>query len=244
MIGLGTLINALAILIGGIVGLTVTRQISPGMQGKLKTWLAIFTVAVGIKMLWAGFGGSIGQIFKQFGIMFLALILGNLLGKAVGIQKSLNGLGQYASERFQRAATSGDKGRASEGFITCSLLFCVGPMAILGAVQDGLTGDWKTLGIKAAMDGVATMTFAAVFGWGVLLSIIPVVAYQGTITIFAYWLAQRPYFHDPAMLDSVNATGGMLVLCLPLIIFEMRKVPLADYLPALVVAPLLTWWWH
>ena len=89
------------------------------------------------------------------------------------------------------------------------------------------------------MDGLATLSFAAVFGWGVMLSVIPVVAYQGTITLLAKMLSGQL---DPAMINSLNATGGLLVMCLPLVIYGVRKVPLANYLPALVVAPLLTKW--
>ncbi len=113
-------------------------------------------------------------------------------------------------------------------------------MAILGAIQDGVSGEYKTLAIKAALDGLAAMAFASTFGWGVLLSVIPVVAYQGTITLCAKLIS--PHL-TPAMIDSLNATGGLLILCLPLVILDVRRVPLADYLPSLAVAPLLTRWW-
>src|SRR5262249_31214939 len=125
--------------------------------------------------------------------------------------------------------------------ITCSLLFCVGPMAILGALQDGLDGKYQTLAVKALMDGLATMAFVTTFGWGAMLSVVPVVAYQGTITLGARLLA--PFLERQALLDSVNATGGMLVFCIALVILEIKKVELADYLPSLLVAPLLAWAW-
>ena len=115
-------------------------------------------------------------------------------------------------------------------------------MAILGSLQDGLDGNWRTLGVKALMDGLATMALVSTLGWGVILAAVPVVAYQGTITLCARLLA--PVLEKQALMDSVNATGGMLVFCLALIILDIRKVAVADYLPSLVIAPLLTLWWR
>jgi len=238
MIGLGTAINAGAILVGGIIGLLVKEQLSKDVQNNIKAVLVIFTFVAAAHMIWSGLNGSFGQMSKQVGIMFLSLILGNIIGIILGIQKRLGKLGEYASERFAKAQ-SGEKQPVTEGFITCTLLFCVGPMAILGSIQDGMTGEFKTLALKGALDGLATLSFAAVFGWGVMLSVIPVVAYQGTITLLAKLLSGQL---DPAMINSLNATGGLLVMCLPLVIYGVRKVPLANYLPALLVAPLLTKW--
>jgi len=238
---LGTIINGAAILIGGAVGLTASRQIPPAIQAKLKVVLGALVVYVGLSTTWKAVNGSFGQVVKQIVVILLALVLGNLAGKLLRLQRGLNRLGEYARDRFTQAG-AGAAHRWSEGLVTCTLLFCVGPMAILGSVQDGLTGDFKTLAIKGAMDGLATMTFVTTFGWGVMLAVVPVVAYQGTITLLAQSLA--PYLQDKALLDAVNATGGLLVLCISLIIFEAKKVPLADYLPSLCFAPLLTWLWR
>jgi uncharacterized membrane protein YqgA involved in biofilm formation len=237
----GTLINAAAIVIGGTVGLTVAKDLSAANQARLKIGMGVFTVWVGLSTVWASFNGSFGQVLRQFVIVMLALVLGNLTGKVLRLQNALNHLGRYAKERFARASTN-DRNRVGEGFVTCTLLFCVGPMALLGALQDGLTGNFKTLAIKALMDGLATLAFAKTFGWGVMLSAIPVLAYQGTITLGAKALG--PYLRDQALLDSINATGGLLICSIALIILEMKKVRLADYLPSLAFAPLLTWFWH
>ena len=237
MIGIGTILNAAGILLGGVAGLTVARQIPPARQAQVKILLAAFTVWVGLSMTWKGLNGSFAQVFKQFAFVILAMMAGKLIGQVLGIQKNLNRLGQYAKERFTQASPQGAR-RMSDGFITCTLLFCVGPMAILGAVEDGLTGNFKILAIKAAMDGLATMVFVTTFGWGAMLAVIPVVAYQGTITLLAMQL--QPYLQQQELLDSVNATGGLLVFSLALVILELKKVELADYLPSLVVAPMLT----
>ena len=238
---MGTILNAVGILVGGVIGLTVANRIKPSTLMVMKAMLGALTVFVGLKLTLTSLSGSFGSVMKQLGIVVLALTLGRMTGRLLHLQKFLNGLGRYAKERYTRTDINSPQ-RLSEGFITCTLLFCVGPMAIIGAAQDGLEGHWQTLGIKALMDGLATMAFVTTFGWGVMLSVIPVVAYQGTITLGARFLA--PYLQDLPLMDSVNATGGLLVFCIALIILELKKIELADYLPSLAFAPLLTWWWR
>lgn len=237
----GTLINTAAILVGGFLGLKAFRQISAPTQQRIKLALAAFTIYAGMSMMWQGTSGSFGSVLKQLGIAMLALVIGNAIGMALRLQNGLNRLGQYAKERLAQASPANDH-RFSEGFVTCTLLFCVGPMAILGALEDGTRGDFKILAIKSAIDGLAAMGFAATFGSGVLLAALPVLAYQGTLTLLAHALANR--LNDPVLLDSIRVTGGLVVLCIVVVILEVRKVPLANYLPSLGVAPLLTHWWR
>ena len=237
----GTLINTVAILVGGFVGLKASQQVSVKAQTNIKLGLAAFTIWVGLSMVWQGIGGSFGSVVKQLGIAMLALVLGNGLGMALHLQDGLNKLGQYAKQRIARASPTDDN-RFSEGFITCTLLFCVGPMAILGALEDGTSGNFKILALKSAMDGLAAMGFAATFGPGVLLAALPVFAYQGTLTLLANALAN--HLHDPVLLNSIRVAGGMVVMCIAVVILGLRQVPLANYLPSLVVAPLLTHWWR
>ena len=114
-------------------------------------------------------------------------------------------------------------------------------MAMLGSIQDGLTGNFRVLAIKSVMDGLAAMAFARTFGVGALFSAIPVLAYQGSLTLAAKGL--EVYLQNGPILDSVNATGGLLITCMSLVILDVAKVPLADYMPSLAVAPLLTALW-
>lgn len=237
---IGTILNSAGILVGGTAGLMRARDLSPAAQSRLKVTLGAFTVWIGLSTSWSGFSGSFWQRGKELVIVLLALMLGRIIGRALRLQHTLNRLGRYARQHFDRAQAGADR-RVSEGFITCTILFCVGPMAVLGALQDGLLDDFRTLAVKALLDGLATMAFARTFGWGVLLAAFPVFAYQGTVTLLAHALA--PYLHDHALLDSVRATGGLLIFCIALIILELKKVELADYLPALVIAPLLTSFW-
>jgi len=236
----GTLLNAAGILIGGIIGLTVTKQLSPAAQFAIKGLMGVATVFVGLRMTLMSLGPSFWWAGKQLLIVVLALMAGRIIGRLLRLQQGSNKLGQYAKERISQSQSQEGR-RLAEGFVTCTVLFCVGPMAILGALQDGLEGKWHALGIKALMDGFATMAFVTTFGWGVMLSVIPVVAYQGTITLCAQWLA--PFLRDHALIDAVTATGGLLIFCVALIVLEIKKIALADYLPSLLVAPLLAWLW-
>ncbi len=237
MTGLGTIINAAAILAGGAIGMATRDGFASRHQHSIKMLLAGLTVYAGGGMIWNGVTGPVTHALGQIGIAFLALMLGNIVGKVCGIQRRLSRLGQWAQERF----SSGNRQRNwGEGFVTTTLLFCVGPMALLGAIEDGLHGNYRILAIKGAMDGLATMGFVAVFGRGVLLSVVPVVAYQGTVTLLANMLGTE--IREP-LAQSIGVTGGLIVLMIPVVILEVRKAPLADYLPALVAAPLLTAWW-
>jgi uncharacterized protein len=238
---IGTLLNAAAIVVGGVAGLTTTRQLSPVNQTALKILMGVFTTYVGLSMVWQGLNGTFAQVLKQLGIVLLALILGNVTGKLLRLQKSLNRLGQHARQRLSNARPDGPH-RINDGFVTCSILFCVSPMAFLGGLHDGLGGNYKILATKAVMDGLATMAFVTTFGWGAIMSALPVVACQGTITLLAKTL--QPFLETHVLLDSINATGGFLVFSIALIILELKKVELADYLPSLAYAPLLTWLWR
>ena len=182
--------------------------------------------------------------FYLFIVVMLSLSAGKWVGGKIGIQRRLNLMGAWARKKFTSAAMKEDeKHPPSEGFVTCTLLFCVGPMALLGSIQDGLTGDIQILAIKSVMDGISTMTFATTFGWSVLFAAVPVLIYQGTLTLLAtvvkQWLDALP--EAALLLDSMTATGGFIVLCIPFLLLEIRRIQLADYLPALVIAPAAAW---
>lgn len=238
---LGTFLNAGAIIGGGIAGLVLTRQISPVTEARLKIFIGTVVSYVGVTTTWGAINGRFGQVMKQIFIAMLSLVIGNLIGRTLGLQAKLNRAGALARTKLA-AADNVDGTRLAEGFVTCTLLFCIGPMAILGALQDGLNGNIRILAVKSIMDGLTTLAFVKTFGWGVMLSALPLFAYQGAITMAARNI--EPFLHNQALLDSVNATGGLLILCIALVIFQIQKVPLANYLPSLVVAPVLTWFWR
>jgi hypothetical protein len=232
----GTAINVGAILLGGILGLSLRKDLSHRHQLFLKTLLGVLALYTGFRMVWTSIHGSLPGVFLQIAAALFALVLGNWIGRSLGLQKQVNALGRYAKERLAKAK-SGPPHDFGEGFVTCSLLFCVGPLAIVGAIQDGLQNDSGPLLVKAAMDGLATFAFVRIFGIGAIFSAFPVLAYQGTLSLLARFL--KPVMTHPAMIDGISSAGGLMVASTALIILEVRKVPLADYLPALILAPFL-----
>jgi uncharacterized protein len=240
---IGTTLNVLGIVIGAMLGLFWIKQMTVRHQAMLKSALGFFTVIVGLHLVWTSLGPGIGRVFGQMIVLVMALTLGRLAGKALRIQKLLNRVGDFAKRRMAAAQEPGKAPpRASEGFVTCTVLFCFAPLAVIGPVMEGLGGHWQPLAIKAVMDGLGAMAFVNMFGKGVIFSALPVLAWQGTIGILAFWAGEFLRAHDLA--HSVVGVGGLLVFCVSLIILELKKIELGDYLPSLIFAPLLAWlWW-
>jgi uncharacterized membrane protein YqgA involved in biofilm formation len=236
---IGTALNVAGILIGGLVGLTRRKPLSPVNESFLKVTLGVFTVFYGLRLTWISVNGTFLQISKQLLIAVLALVLGKMAGQLLHLQKMSNSLGRQARERMS-ASKPADPRQLSEGFKTCAALFCAAPLAVLGSVQDGLSGYYSPLAVKAVIDGLATMSFISMFGWGVMFAALPVLVFQGTITLVC---AQyfRPLLETHYLVDSVNAAGGLLVFSVALVILQLKRIELADYLPSLVFAPLLAW---
>ena len=232
----GTIINAVGIIVGGLLALTLKRQPTATTQLALKTFLGIATVFVGLRLTWLSLGGGFWVIGKQLLIIVLALTLGRLTGQLLGLQKAANKLGQYARQKVSASSAAS----WSEGFTTGAILYCATPLAISGSLLDGLSDQWQPLALKAIIDGLATMAFTTIFGWSIVLSVVPVIAWQGTLALLAR--LATPLL-SPAMLDGLNATGGLLVFCVALVILELKKIELADYLPSLLFAPVIVWLW-
>jgi uncharacterized membrane protein YqgA involved in biofilm formation len=239
---IGTNLNVAGIVAGGIAGWARKTPLSVGNQNFFKVVLGGLTVFCGLRLTWISLNGPARQIFKQLAILVAALWLGKLAGWLLHLQKTSNRLGQFARNRMA-AAKPDNPNRFSEGFIVCAALFCAAPLGILGAVHDGLSGYFYPLAVKAVMDGLATMSFVSIFGRGVALSAVPVLVFQGTITLICARFA-GPFLQAHMLIDSVNATGGLLIFCVGMILFDVRKIEVTDYLPSLVFAPLLTWWWR
>jgi hypothetical protein len=241
---IGTLLNAAGIVIGGCVGLARRKPLPPATESYFKVVLGAFTVFYGLRLTWASLSGSFVERLKQLGIVVLAMMLGKVIGRALRLQAMSNRVGQWAREGIN-AARRDDPDRLDKGFRTCAALFCVAPLGILGSVQEGLSLSvyCYPLAIKAVIDGLASAAFVSLFGPGVLLSAIPVLAVQGSITLLvARGLEPILALHD--LVDPINAVGGLLVFCVALVMLNLKRIELADYLPGLIVAPLLSFWWH
>jgi len=236
----GTLINAIAILIGAIAGSWRKTPIQPENQLFFKVVLGAATVVVGLRLVWISFTGTLKQNLWQLGIVIIAMMLGKLTGKLLRLQKQSNRLGHYARDRILAVQKSGHKG-VSDGVNVCAALFCAAPLGILGATSEALGGSPAPLVVKAVMESLAAFGFVAMFGWGVALSALPVLAFQGTIWLLVsqFWF---PVLNQHGLVGSVNATIGLLIFSVALLIFEVRRVEVADYLPSLVWAPLLMFW--
>jgi len=238
---LGTILNVAGILLGGAVGLLRRKPLATAQEAYLRIVLAAFTIFYGLRLSWLSISGSFGQIVKQLLIVVLALMLGRLTGRLLHLQKFSNRLGRRARE-ILAAAQPGQPQAPSQGFKVCAGLFCAAPLGILGAVQDGLTLSryFYPLAIKAVIDGLAAMGFVPVFGWGVMLAALPVLAFQGTVSLLCLRFLE-PFLSAHGMVESVNAAGGFLVSAVALVMLGLKRVELADYLPSLAFAPLLTW---
>jgi len=238
MILFGTLLNAAAILLCGAFALATQRRPSVRLQTAIKGVLGVLTIIIGLRLTVSNFNGGWTHIGKQLLIILLSLSLGRLLGRSLRLQKGSNRLGKYAKRKIEEATKHP---RFTDGFITASLLFCVAPLAFLGAIQDGLSNNWQALAIKAVMDGLTTVAFISTFGWSVIAAVVPVVAFQGTITLAARYLAEHMLGLD--LIGAINATSGLLVFCVGLVVLDLKKIELTDYLPSVVVAPFIAWLW-
>ena len=238
---LGTFIDVAGILIGGLAAWAWRRPLAPARQLFLKVVLGVFTVWIGLKVTVTSLNGQFWQVSKQVLLLLLALMVGRLLGRLLHLQKSLNHLGRLAKDKLAQIPTSAAQ-RRNDGFLAATILFCGAPLAIPGAIQDGLTLNFQPLLLKAVLDALLTMALVPTFGWTVLLAAVPMAALQLSVGCGAQWL--EPLLRTHGLIDSVGGVCGILIFCVALLVFEIRKVEWADYLPALILAPLLTWLWR
>ncbi len=224
----GTLINTAAILIGGLLGLLFGRLLQENLRQTILSGLGLFTLGIAISM----FLESIHSL-----IVLGGLLLGGLIGESLDIHAFLNHWGARLEERFSTSA--GQNSKFIQGFVTSSLLFCIGPMAILGAIQDGLVGNTQLLVIKSIMDGFATFAFASTLGVGTLFSAPVVLIYQGSFSLLA---AQLHGVMTPGMIAEMTATGGLLLIGLAISsLLEIKAIRVANFLPSLAISPLIVW---
>lgn len=219
MIMQGTAVNAAAIIVGSIIGLKTGHLISGRVRGTVMAGLGLAVLLIG------------GQLALKSGqplIVIGALIGGGILGELLRIEARLEELGNRIGDRFQ------GRGKVAEGFVTASLLYCVGAMAVMGSLQDGLGSRPDILYAKAALDGIASVALASTLGIGVLFSALPLIAYQGAITLSAS-LAQA--LLTPAVVQEMNAVGGLLIVAIALDLLGIKRLPVGNLLPAVFLAP-------
>jgi hypothetical protein len=217
----GTLIN-----VGAIVAGTATGSLA---GSKLPSRIRrIVLYGIGLVVLLVGFRMAVRT--QNILVVLAAMLIGGMIGELLRIEERLGQLG-----RFFEAKLSKNPGQSiAEGFVTASLVFCVGPMAILGSISDGLSGEYSLLSIKAVMDGFASIAFGASLGWGVGLSAISVLVYQGAITLFAGYL---PSALNEPMITEMTSTGGLIIIGIGIKLLDLKDLPMANFVPAIGVAP-------
>jgi hypothetical protein len=220
----GTLLNAVTVLVGGLLGTVLGDRLPERLRENVVRGVGLFTLAMGTK-----FAIDTSNLLYMLG----SILLGGVIGSLWGVDRRLNDLGAALQRRF--AARSGG-GTVAEAFVTAAIVFCVGPLTFLGSIQNGLSGDASLLAIKSVLDGFTAIALAATLGWGVLLTIPLILLYQGGLAVGASAFAG---LLSDVQLREMSAVGGLLIIGVGLKLLSIRDVKVADYLPAILVAPLL-----
>ena len=216
---IGTLVNTGAVVIGGVVGLSVGTRLPERIKVILMQALGLAVVAIGLRM----------ALEAQHALLAIAcLLLGGVTGELLRIEQRLEGLAETL-----RQILRSDSSRFVEGFVTATLLYLTGAMTIVGSIRDGTVGDSSVLLLKSLLDGVASVALASSLGIGVLFSALPVLVIQGGITLLAGQLA---FLSQPAVLDAVNATGGLLILGIGINLLNLGRIQVGNLLPAVLYA--------
>ena len=221
----GTLINIVAVLVGGGLGTILGSRLPARMRETVMHGIGLVTLMVGVHL----------TLETQNTLIVLgSILIGAILGEWWRIDAGLEALSARLRERVSRRLSAKSLQHFSEGFVTASLVFCVGPMTVLGSIQDGLTGDFTLLAIKSLLDGFTALAFASTLGVGVLFSALTILVYQGGLSLLA-GLAQNAL--TAPMIAEMTATGGVLILAIGLLLLDIKRIRVANLLPALAIAP-------
>lgn len=259
----GTLINVAAILVGAGVGVALGGRLADRVRGTITDVLGLFVVVLGLSDALTTFGPHLAETLGRVSVLVIlgSLLIGGTLGELVDLEARLAAVGMWLRHRvlpgavpaepepsgpdrdaFEDPLRSHDPGhRFAEGFVVMTLVVCVGPLAILGALQDGLTGDYQLLAVKSVLDGSIAVAFASVLGVGVAFAVLPLLLWQGGIAVAA---GSLDGIVSEAMMAGLTAVGGVLVVGIGLRLLEVRSVRVANLLPSLLIAPAVIWLWE
>ena len=216
---LGTIVNTIAIIMGGLTGLVFRGGIPERYNETIMH-------AIGLAVVLVGLSGALKV--DNILIVIFSLALGTLTGEFLQIESRLERLGKWFEDHL--AGSENGDGRMAKAFVTTSLIYCVGSMAIVGSLESGLSGNHHTLFAKSALDGIASVVFASTLGPGVLLSAIPVFIYQGAITVGASFMKQ---FLTPDVINQMSVVGGLLIMAIGINLLEIKKIKIGNMLPAI-----------
>ena len=219
---IGTIINSITIVFASLIGIFIGDRLNDRIRLALMQALGLVVAIIGIDM---------ALKTQNILIVIASVLLGTAIGEVLGIEDWLNRVGS----RFERKFS---KSKFAEGFVTSTLLFCVGSMAIVGPIQEGLTGDTSILMAKSMLDGISSIALASTLGIGVLFSSIAVFIYQGSITILSRFIEP---FVNQTIVDELTATGGILIMAIAIKLLNLKDLRVGNMLPALFVAPVITY---
>ncbi len=220
----GTFVNVLTVIVGSLIGIVFKSRLP-------ERFIKIFFQVIGLFTLYLGFSMALKSTHVLQ--MVFSLIIGAVIGESLHLDRGLEKLAAFIKKRFKS-----NNERFSDGLLTAFLLYCMGSLTILGAIQEGMTGDAHLLFIKSLMDGVSSIALASGLGVGVLFSAVPLLIFQGGITLLAMWLGD---FFPAIMITELSAVGGILLLGLGIDILGIKKIKVINMLPALVVIVVLIW---
>jgi hypothetical protein len=219
---IGTIVNVAAIIVGSLAGFLVKGRLPERFQNIVMQGISLAVLIIGLQMAFSV------ESTKGTLVVIFSLVIGGIIGEILRVESRLEGFGELIQKRF-----GSDDGLFVQGFVQSSLIYCVGAMAIMGAIQDGLNNDPSILFTKSLLDGTASVAFSATFGIGVLFSSIPVLLYQGSITLLASW-AQKILNQD--VVAMMTATGGLLIMAIGLNMLLSAKIKIGNLLPSIFVA--------
>jgi uncharacterized protein len=243
--GIGTLVNIITVLLGTVIGVLVGHRLTQRTRDVVTDGLGLVTLLIAASAAasisdphWSAAVGSSAPMLIVLG----ALLIGGVLGSMLRIEDRLEGLGAWLQRRLAGAEPehhtgSADRQRFIEGFVSSSLVFCVGPLTVLGSLNDGIGNGPQQLFLKAALDGFASIAFAASLGWGVGASALSLLVVQGSLTVLG---ALQGDVLPAAHIAALTATGGLMLVGVALRLLRIKQLPVGDLLPGLVLAPLLT----
>lgn len=220
----GTIVNTIAVIVGGILGMLLKKQMPERIKTIYFQAVGLFTLAIGISMVWN---------MQHILIVVTGLVVGALLGEWWNIEKGSEELADWTKKKLHIGSDE-----FSEGLTTAFLLFCIGAMTIVGSIEEGMIGSSKLLFTKSIMDGFSSLLLASAFGVGVIFSAIPLFLFQGSITLLARLFGE---FLSPEIIQVLSSTGGILLIGLGINILEIKKLRILNMLPALIVVVVLMW---
>lgn len=237
--GIGTVVNVATILLGALLGRVLGNRLPERTRDLVTDGLGLVTLLIAATSATAVLDPALAREVGSSAPMLIvlgAVLLGGIVGSLLRLESRVEGVGGWLQRRLAGGQDSVERRRFVEGFVVSSLIFCTGPLTILGSLDDGLGNGADQLFLKSTLDGFAAIAFAASFGWGVAASAVTVVVVQGSLTVLGVVLGD---VLPDAHLAAITATGGLLLVAVGLRLLRIREIPVADLLPALLVAPVL-----